>query len=53
MLIGVGAPARSCDAILDHRGRRYVLVEVTSALGVGVMAPDYNDAVLERYTVVP
>ena len=53
MLIGVGAPPRSCDAILDHRGRRYVLVEVTSALGVGVMAPDYNDAVLERYTVVP
>ena len=53
MLIGVGAPARACDAILDHRGRRYVLIEVTSALGVGVMAPDYNDAVLECYTVVP
>ena len=53
MLIGVGVPARDCDAILDYRGRRYVLVEVTSALGVGVMAPDYNDAVLEHYTVIP
>jgi hypothetical protein len=53
MLIGVGVPARDCDAILDYRGRRYVLVEVTSALGVGVMAPDYNDAVLEHYTIIP
>lgn len=53
MLIGVGVPARECDAILDYGGRRYVLIEVTSALGVGVMAPDYNDAVLEHYTVIP
>jgi hypothetical protein len=53
MLIGVGVPARDCDAILDYRGRRYVLVEVTSALGVGVMAPDYNEAVLEHYAVIP
>lgn len=53
MLIGVGVGARECDSILDHRGKRYVLIEVTSALGVGVMAPDYNDAILERYTVVP
>lgn len=53
MLIGVGVPARECDAILDYRGTRYVLVEVTSALGVGVMAPDYNEAVLEHYAVIP
>ena len=53
MLLGVGVPARDCDAILDYRGRRYVLIEVTSALGVGLMAPDYNEAVLEHYTVIP
>jgi hypothetical protein len=53
MLLGVGVPARDCDAILDYRGRRYVLIEVTSALGVGLMAPDYNEAVLDHYTVIP
>jgi hypothetical protein len=52
MIIGVGIEGRPCDAILDYRGRRYVLIEVTSALGVGIMAPDYNEAVLERYTVI-
>jgi hypothetical protein len=30
-----------------------VLIEVTSALGVGLMAPDYNEAVLDHYTVIP
>jgi hypothetical protein len=53
MMIGVGTEARDCNSILDYGGRRYVLIEVTSALGVGIMAPDYNDAVLEHYTVIP
>lgn len=53
MMLGVGIPAGDCTAILDYRGQRYVLIEVTSALGVGIMAPDYNDARLERYEVIP
>ena len=52
VLLGVGIPADPCSAILDHRGVRYVLIEVTSAIGVGVMAPDYNAAVFEHFAVI-
>jgi hypothetical protein len=53
VLLGVGIPAQPCSTILDYRGVRYVLIEVTSALGVGIMAPDYNEAEFEHYAVIP
>jgi len=53
MLLGVGVPAAPCAATLTHAGRKYVLIETTSAVGVGIMAPDYNDARLERFVVIP
>lgn len=53
MMLGVGVEPHDCSAILDYQRRRYVLIETTSALGVGIMAPDYNDAVLDRFEVVP
>ncbi len=53
MLLGVGIRPTPCAATLTHGGLEYVLIETTSAVGVGFMAPDYNDARLEEFTVVP
>jgi hypothetical protein len=53
MLLGVGIRPNACSATLTHRGIEYVLIETTSAVGVGFMAPDYNDARLEEFTVIP
>lgn len=53
VLLGVGIPAEPCSAILDYQGTRYVLIEVTSSLGVGLMAPDYNEATFDHYAIIP
>jgi hypothetical protein len=53
MLLGVGIRPTVCAATLKHGGLEYVLIETTSAVGVGFMAPDYNDARLEDFTVIP
>ncbi|MBI1303427.1 MAG: hypothetical protein GC172_06530 [Phycisphaera sp.] len=53
MLLGVGIRPTPCAATLTHGGLEYVLIETTSAVGVGFMAPDYNDARLEEFTVIP
>jgi hypothetical protein len=53
MLLGVGIRPTACAATLTHGGLEYVLIETTSAVGVGFMAPDYNDARLEEFTVIP
>ena len=52
-LLGVGIRPTVCAATLKHGGLEYVLIETTSAVGVGFMAPDYNDARLEEFTVIP